>query len=169
LLHTIVDEESGTASPSPVAQEEAMPNLELEIDGVAAQFTLWTDLAPRTVEALLLSLPVETTLRHCKWSGEACFADIARGPITKLAELESGVTSIYPGTLVVRPPNPVAPGAELLIAYGDAEYRWPDGRRYVTPVGEVQGDPRPLFAVLARMAAEGQKTIRLAPVREAVR
>ncbi|HYM51055.1 MAG TPA: DUF3830 family protein [Candidatus Limnocylindrales bacterium] len=145
-----------------------MPSLELEVDGVTARFALRDDLAPQTVRALVASLPVETTLRHCRWSGDACFAEIARGPILEISALESGVTSIYPGTLVLRPANAIAPTAEILIAYGDAEYRWPTSRMYVTPVGEVQGDPSALFKVLAKTSSAGQTTVRLAALKEAV-
>jgi hypothetical protein len=81
--------------------------------------------------------------------------------------LESAVTSIYPGVLAIRPPNEVAKSAELLLAYGDAEYRWPDGRRYVTPVGEIQGDASALFRVLAATSREGEKRIRITAKSEA--
>jgi len=135
--------------------------IRLAIDDVSVEIRLWPDLAPKTVEALLGSLPVDTELRHCKWSGDACFAELDRGPIMSVTAFESAVTSIYPGTLVVRPQNALAPTAEMLLSYGDAEYRWPTDRMSVTPVGEVQGDTTRLFAIMARTATTGSTRVRI--------
>ena len=49
--------------------------------------------------------------------------------------------------------------AELLISYGQAEYRWPTGRRYVTPVAELEGDGSALFEALRRTHTEGEKRV----------
>jgi hypothetical protein len=136
-------------------------SIEVTVAGASARAVLWDDLAPRTVAALLESLPLELPLQHCKWSGSACFADVSGGAMTALGALESPVVSIYPGVLAVRPPAAGAPGAELLIAYGDAEYRWPDGRRQVTPVGELEPGARALLDALAATAVKGRTTIRL--------
>ncbi len=136
-------------------------SIEVTVAGASARVTLWDDLAPKTVAALLESLPLELPLQHCKWSGSACFADVSGGAMAALGALESPVVSIYPGVLAVRPPTPGAPGAELLIAYGDAEYRWPDGRRQVTPVGELEPGARALLDALAATAVKGRTTIRL--------
>lgn len=136
-------------------------SIELLISGVSARAVLWDDLAPKTVAALIESLPLEIPLQHCKWSGGACFAHITGGAMVKLEGVESPVTSIYPGVLAVRPPNAVSPIAELLIAHGDAEYRWPDGRRQVTPLGELEPATKALFDVLAATAVNGKTTIRL--------
>jgi hypothetical protein len=42
------------------------------------------------------------------------------------------------------------------VSYGLAEYRWPTGRRYVTPVAEVEGDGSALFAALKRRHTQGE-------------
>ena len=47
------------------------------------------------------------------------------------------------------------------VSYGLAEYRWPDGRRYVTPVGEIEGDGSALYDALQRTWTQGQKQITL--------
>lgn len=142
-------------------RERRAPSIELTVSGASARAVLWDDLAPKTVAALLESLPLEIALQHCKWSGSACFADVSAGPIAAVGALESPVVSIYPGVLAVRPPVTGAPGAELLIAYGDAEYRWPDGRRQVTPVGELEPGGRALLDALAATAVKGRTTIHL--------
>jgi hypothetical protein len=138
-----------------------MKTIELKIGDASARVMLWDDLAPKTVAALLESLPLELPLQHCKWSGNACFAHISTGAMTELRGLESPVVSLYPGVLAVRPPETGAAAAELLIAHGDAEYRWPDGRRQVTPVGELEPGARALIEALAATAVQGRTTIHL--------
>ena len=68
------------------------------------------------------------------------------------------MTSIYKGYMMLFP-SPSRGVAELLISYGLAEYRWPTGRRYVTPVAELEGDGSALFAALKRTHTEGQQPI----------
>lgn len=141
-----------------------MKTIELTVGETSARAVVWDDLSPKTVAALLGSLPLELPLQHCRWSGNACFAHAHTGPLTDLTALESPQVSIYPGVLAVRPPAPGLPAAELLIAYGDAEYRGPDGRRQVTPVGELEPGAKALFDALAATALRGRTTIRLRAV-----
>lgn len=136
-----------------------MPStIQVAVDGVEATFTLLDHYAPKSTEALLQALPIQTRLRHGKLSGEACFLDIDSGPLLQLpGDPELSVTSIYKGYLVLTV-HPDMGHAELLISYGLAEYRWPTGRRYVTPVGKTEnGDA--LFEVLRRMHREGEKDV----------
>lgn len=139
----------------------AAKSIEISLPGARGRAALWPHLAPKTVAALLGSLPLELPLLHCKWSGRACFAEIRDGALGRPQMLEAPVTSLYPGVLALRPATAALPSAELLIAYGDAEFRWPDGRRYVTPLGELPGGANALFEALARTATAGQTTIRL--------
>lgn len=133
--------------------------IEVETEGAQARFVLREDLAPKSTAALWESLPIETTLTHGKLSGDAAFFGVHDGPLMQLPEQpELGVTSIYKGYMVLFP-SPSRGVAELLISYGQAEYRWPTGRRYVTPVAELEGDGTDLFAVLRRTHTEGQKRI----------
>lgn len=128
------------------------------VDGVEAIFTLLDQYAPRSVEAMWASLPIDTRLRHGKLSYEACFLDIDSGPLLELpGEPELAVTSIYKGYLVLTV-HPELGHAEILISYGVSEYRWPTGRRYVTPVGKTE-DGEALFSVLRRMSDEGAKDV----------
>ena len=134
-------------------------SIALSVPGASARAVLWNELAPKTVAAVLEALPIELDLLHCKWSGRACFVDfpLRAGSLT----LESPVTSIYPGVLVLRPPQPGGTHAELLIAYGDAEFRWPDGRRYVTPFAELEPNCQALLEAFARTGGEGKTTLRI--------
>lgn len=138
-------------------------SIELTVPGASARAVLWNDLAPKTVAAVLEALPVELDLLHCKWSGRACFSELA---VPAGMALESPVTSIYPGVLVLYPPSAGRTHAELLIAYGDAEFRWPDGRRYVTPFAELEPGCEALLAAFARTGSEGKTTLRISPAVE---
>ena len=131
--------------------------IEVEVDGAVARFALREDFAPQTASALWETLTIEGPLRHAKLSGEACFCSVERGPLALLpAQPELPVASIYKGWLVASPGHGAT---ELLISYGLAEYRWPTGRRYVTPLAELQGDGQALYEALARTHTEGEKTI----------
>ncbi len=130
----------------------------ISVDGAEASYALLDHYAPKSTEALWQSLPLQATLRHGKLSGEACFFDVETGPMLDLdANPELPVTSIYKGYVVLTN-FPALGHAELLLSYGVAEYRWPTGRRHVTPVAmTIAGDE--LFAVLRRMFTEGAKEI----------
>ena len=133
--------------------------IEVEVEGAKAEFELRDDLAPQTTAALWESLPIETSIRHGKLSGSACFIDVEHEPIASIAaDPELPVTSIYKGWIVAFP-APSMGFTELLISYGVAEYRWPTGRKLVTPVAELQGDGSALFDVLQRTHSEGEKSV----------
>jgi uncharacterized protein DUF3830 len=128
--------------------------IRVQVDDVTATAALLEALSPKTTEAFWQALPIETTLTHTKWSGQACCFHPGEGPLSGIDSLESPVCSIYPGYLVARPR-----GSELLIAYGPAEYRWHLGTDYVTRVAEVVENAAELRRVLARMHDEGDKRI----------
>lgn len=131
------------------------------VDGAEATFKLLDDWAPRSAEAVWQALPISTRMRHGKLSGEACFLQVDEGPLVGLrSEPELPFTSIYKGYLVLTV-HPGGGAAELLISYGMAEYRWPTGRRYVTPVGVVEEGGDALFDVLRRMFREGEKPVQI--------
>lgn len=131
----------------------------IAIDGATAQFALRDDLSPKTAAALWESLPIEEPIRHGKLSGEACYFNVEQEPLAALAARpELPVSSIYKGWLVAFP-APAEGRTEFLIAYGLAEYRWPTGRRLVSPVAELVGDGSALFETLRRTHAEGEKTV----------
>ena len=136
--------------------------IEVEVDGVRATFGLLEDWAPKTTSVVWDALPLEgRVLRHGKYSGDACFLVAEDETFQHLpAHNELSVTSIYRGYLVASL-HPERRSVELLISYGVAEYRGPDGRRQVTPVAEIEGDGAELYAVLQRTSSEGQKKISL--------
>src|SRR5262247_2433648 len=129
--------------------------MDVEVEGARARFVLLDDLAPKSAAALWDTLPIETTLTHGKLSGDACFVEVQGGPLLALPEQpEFSVTSIYQGYMVLAPGSPRGV-AELLVSYGQAESRSSTGRRYVTPVAELEGDGTGLFAALKRTHTHG--------------
>jgi len=135
--------------------------LQLTVNGVSGTVRLWPADAPRTVAALIASLPFESQLKQCRWSGDACFTVLANEPVSEIGEIEAPAVTIYPGTLVIRSAEPASPQAELLIGYGSAEHRWPDGPKPVTPVGEITAGRGPLFAQLRAVAGAGLASMTL--------
>ena len=140
--------------------------IEVEADGVRVTFALIEEWAPKTTALLWDALPLEDrVLRHGKYSGDAAFLYADDERFAQLpARNELGVTSIYQGYMVASL-HPERHSVELLFSYGLAEYRGPDGRRYVTPVAEIEGDGAAFYAMLQRTSTEGQKriTLRKAP------
>jgi hypothetical protein len=130
----------------------------IEVEGATATFELLPDYCPRSTEAFWEALPISTQLRHGKLSGEACFFDVTSPSLLALPdEPELPVTSMYRGYLSLVVFRELE-HAELLISYGTAEYRWPTGRRYVSPIART-ADGDALFDVLRRMFSEGAKVI----------
>ena len=133
--------------------------IDVQVDDRIARYVLRDDLAPKTAAALWETLPIEASIRHGKLSGDACYFDVGRAPLATLAEQpELPVTSIYKGWIVAFP-FPAHGMTELLVSYGVAEYRWPTGRKYVTPIAELEGNGDALFDVLRRTQIEGEKRI----------
>ena len=134
--------------------------IEVEADGVRATFALIEEWAPKTTALLWDVLPLEDRVfRHGKYSGDACFLYAEDERLARLpANNELAVTSIYQGYIVASL-HPERHSVELLFSYGLAEYRGPDGRRYVTPVAEIEGDGAAFYEVLRRRATDGQTTI----------
>ena len=132
----------------------AARRIQLEVDGVTALAELLEELSPKTTEAFWQTLPIETALIPAKWSGQSCYYLPGGEALRDVADLESPVCSIYPGTLVVRPR-----GSEALIAYGPSEYRWAIGTDYTTRVARIVENRTEFLRVLARTHDEGEKRV----------
>lgn len=103
--------------------------------------------SPATGEWLMDRLPSTARLVHAMWSGPACVMPLEGDP----PKLESAITSIYPGYLLVSPAGVEGmAGAALLLSYGPAELRDEQGRRFGSPVARVLG---PLDRFRAALAA----------------
>jgi Protein of unknown function (DUF3830) len=134
------------------------PWIEIEVSGATARLELLDRIAPKTSAALLESLPISSQLTHARWAGSACWAKVDKGPIAAITELESQATSLYRGTLGVRPG---VGRAELFLSYGQAESRHERGRTYMTPVARVMGDAQALFEAMAATWKRGSVPIEI--------
>lgn len=141
-----------------------MRKFTIKAGDATATFALVED-APSTSEALWESLPISGEITHGRWAGSAVWVKTDRDPIAKVSEVELPVTSIYPGTMVMRP-NPRGV-AELFISYGVAESRGPKGRTYATPVAEIIDGEQEFYEELARTWSEGSTPIVMSKVTEA--
>jgi len=133
-----------------------MRHITIEVDGVRAVAELLETNAPRATAALWESLPLTTILSHTKWSGAVCGFEVATEHMRDVPALEHPVCSIYPGTLVARPDR-----SEVLLSYGQSEYRSNLGVEYGTRVGRLVENAEPLLAVLGRMHSQGDKQIHI--------
>ena len=131
-----------------------------EVEGVRAEAELEEDLSPRATAAFWDALPLKTTLMHAKWSGETCFFRPGPG-LAGITELENPVTSIYPGTLVMRPR-----GTEALMAYGIGEYRWGIGTDYTTRLARLIDNKTAFLDKLSEVHFDGEKEISITRVED---
>lgn len=141
-----------------------MRTIEIEAGDARARLRLLDDRAPRATAALWETLPIEGDLTHARWAGAACWVKVDRAPLTDVKDVESQVSSIYKGTLVLRP-NP-AGRAELYLSYGQAESRHERGRTYVTPLAQVEGDGTSLFEALASTWQGGSIPVHISRVEQ---
>lgn len=138
--------------------------IEIDVAGAVAQFRLLNRIAPSTSAALYESLPVEGDLTHARWAGSACWTKTTAAPLAALDKLENPVTSLYRGTLAIRPTD--SGRAEVFISYGQAESRHEVGRTYVTPVARIETGAESFFAALAETWKGGSAPIKIRPMEE---
>lgn len=137
-----------------------MKVIEIRMGDATGRFALLERRAPKTVAALWDSLPIAERFTHARWAGAACWLKVDRSPLAAITELESPVSSIYKGTLVLRPSG--GGRVELYLSYGQAESRHERGRTYVTPVAEVSGDATALYAAMAATWKGGSADVSIA-------
>jgi hypothetical protein len=137
-----------------------MRRIKATVGSVDASLELLDWLAPKTAEALWASLPIEEELTHAAWAGAAAWFKSDKEPIAGhlVDRNEHPVTSIYPGTIVVRPH---AGKAEMFISYGVAESRFSHGTTFATPVARTLGPASEFFNAIKATWTEGTSTIRL--------
>ena len=138
--------------------------VELRVGEARAQFEMLEDTAPRTAGAFWESLPISGQMTHARWAGAACWLKTERTPIADVHDVEMPATTIYRGTLALRPGK--AGRAELYVSYGQAESRHERGRTYVTPIARVIGDPTALFEALAETWKAGAADSELRRIEE---
>jgi hypothetical protein len=132
--------------------------IEIEVSGATARLELLHRTAPNASTALWETLPIRGLLTHARWAGSACWTKVHESPLADITGFESQATSIYRGTLAVRPGNG---RAELFLSYGQAESRHEQGRTYVTPVARVLGDAEALYDALAATWKDGAASVEI--------
>lgn len=132
--------------------------IKLTVNGVTAEAQLLESNAPNTTAALweMLEAPITRKLISAKWSGDVGVLHPGEGPLREIAELENPVTSIYPGTIVMRPR-----GSEILIGYGVGEYRWAVGVDYLTRLAKIDINRADFLAEVATTATGGPTMIEI--------
>lgn len=133
-----------------------MKRIELDVDGVVAEADLMESTSPKAVEAFWDSLPVERTLITAKWSGDVVAFHPKLPALEGIDTLESPVTSIYPGAIVMRPR-----GTEILIGFGVGEYRWAIGVDYTTRLAQVTTNRAAFLAAVAAVHDKGSANIQI--------
>jgi hypothetical protein len=133
--------------------------IELEIEGVKARYSLLQEWSPKTIALLWDLLPITSTIYHGRLSGDVALFGVRDERIKDLPPHELPVASIYKGFLVAA----VLPDRGLIdvtISYGLAEMRRAGGRAYVTPVGEIDAaDAEAFHKVLAGTRKKGERPI----------
>lgn len=127
--------------------------IELEADGVKVVARLLEEKAPEATRRLWEALPIEATLRHVRWSGDAAYVLVDALRDSSLA-LENRVSFYYPGTIAFKPEH-----GELAFSYGQAQAREPRGIGWASHIAVLEGEVEPFLAVLARTQHEGAKRL----------
>ena len=130
--------------------------IHVELDGVAASGVMHDEAARVSATRFLATLPVETTMRHVRWSGEAGYILIHELADPSIA-IENPVSFYPPGSLIFRPEH-----GELAFAYGQAQAR--DGMQRSASATHLATFDTNVSEFMERVAAtchEGGKTIRI--------
>lgn len=131
--------------------------IRLTLDGVEAVARLNDDAAPDTVAKFWAALPVEETLRHVRWGGEAGYI-LIRTLADKTQPIENKISIYPPASIGFRPEH-----GEVAFSYGQAQAR--DHVRTATwacHLGTIESSCEAFFAKVRATRAEGGKRIRLA-------
>jgi hypothetical protein len=131
--------------------------IRMTLDGVEVVARLHEEAAPATVARFWAVLPIETTMRHFRWGGEAGYI-----LVSKLAgkghPIENPISIYPPATIGFRPEH-----GEFAFSYGQAQAR--DHVRTATwacHLATLEGDARAFLAKVAATCAEGGKPFRVA-------
>jgi hypothetical protein len=129
----------------------------ITLDGVEAVARLHEESAPETVRRFWAALPVEATLRHVRWSGEAGYILISK-LADKTQPIENLVSFYPPAGVAFRPEH-----GEMAFCYGQAQARdHAHPAAWACHLGTLEGDAGAFLAKVKGTCAEGGKPIRLA-------
>ena len=130
--------------------------IRLALDGVEVVARLNEHAAPETVARLWAVLPIEETLRHVRWGGEAGYI-LVRALADKTQAIENRISIYPPASIGFRPEH-----GEVAFSYGQAQAR--DHVRTATwacHLGTIETDPESFFTKVRATRAEGGKHLRV--------
>lgn len=130
--------------------------IRMTLDGVEAVARLHEEAAPATVARLWAILPIDATLRHVRWGGEAGYILVAK-LADKSHPIENPISIYPPASIGFRPEH-----GEMAFSYGQAQAR--DHVRTATwacHLATLEGDASAFLARIAAACAGGGKPIRL--------
>ena len=109
-----------------------MPDVTLEVGDWTFEATLLPEEAPESVAQFLDLLPLETTVKHVRWSGYAVFVEEFGEDVEDMTDLPRENHRVYPsrGDVLLYPGYENVP--EILIACGSTAFR--------SPAGELAGN-----------------------------
>jgi hypothetical protein len=128
----------------------------LILDGVEAVARLHEEAAPETVARFWAALPIETMLRHVRWSGEAGYILISQ-LADKTQPLENAISFYPPASIAFR-----AEHGEMALSYGQAQAR--DHARVATwacHLGTLETNIGAFLTKVEATQSEGRKPMRL--------
>ena len=127
--------------------------IEIEVGGVTVTARLLEKEAPETSSRVWEALPVEATLRHMRWGGNAAYI-LAPSIKDPSAKVENQVSFYIPGTICLRPEH-----GEVAFPYGQAQARSLTGNAWATYFADLEGDTNALFDQLRSTQRQGGKPI----------
>jgi hypothetical protein len=125
----------------------------LEADGVVVEAQLLEAAAPETCRRFWEVLPIEETLRHVRWGGDAAYV-LARSLRDPSFPYENRISFYMPATIAYKPEH-----GELAFAYGQAQARNPLGNGWATHFADLLGDSHAFLDVMRRTQREGAKRL----------
>jgi hypothetical protein len=127
------------------------------VDGVDAVARLHEEAAPETVARFWAALPIDTTVRHVRWSGDAGYI-LIRQLADKTQAIENAVSFYPPASIAFRPEH-----GEMAFSYGQAQARDHGSTgSWACHLATFEGDAARFFAKVEATRAEGGKSMRIA-------
>lgn len=135
-----------------------MSEITLEIGDRTFSASLLRDEAPESVERLEQLLPLETTVKHVRWSGYAIFVE-EFGDDVDLTDLPRENFFVYPsrGDVLLYPGYENTP--ELLFACGSTAFASPAGELAGNHVATMDASREELSALEVDVLENGSKEI----------
>jgi hypothetical protein len=125
--------------------------IEVELEGAKAIVALDDARAPVTSGALWKILPFNGVATNAMWSGEAI---VVPGVHLGVQEVENHISFLQPGTIVFTPLH-----EEIVISYGEAQFRYSAGPAFVTRLGVIDSNLDEFCREACRLLREGGRPI----------